>query len=44
MQPWEAQLHFGLLQQLQARLHGETVEEKEAETRCKVLSCVQDII
>jgi len=25
-------------------LHGETVEEKEAEARCKVLSCAQDIV
>ena len=28
----------------QKRLHGETVEEKEAEARCKVLSCAQDIV
>ena len=28
----------------EALLHGETVEGKEAEARCKVLSCAQDIV
>ena len=28
----------------QKLLHGETVEEEEAEARCKVLSCAKDIV